>query len=239
MKKLSLIVLMLAITTTTFAGNFRIGLQADPFFAWIKPDGDEPLKQDGIKIGFTYGLITEYKFGENYSLVTGVNVESLGGKLVFNDSITLLESDTNFVQVSTQRLYKLKYLTIPIAIKMTTKEIGPFKYYGQFGLDIGLRINPRANDKYTGIGDDAIKVQTENNNQEIDGEITLFRTALVVGLGIEYTISGNTALVGGVKFSNGFSNLFPNKIDGVEYLIDGKKPKAYSKAMIITLGVMF
>ena len=243
MKKIFLTVILLTITSGLFAGDFRIGLKADPSFSWIKPDGVEPLEKTGIRMGFIYGLITEIKFGDNYSLVTGLNISNIGGNLTYNDSILPIIDDNdsvlNYVQVSAQRIYRLKYVTLPMSIRMMTREIGYFKYYGQFGLELGMRIGAKANDEYKSIGESELPFNTSIEGEEIEDEIKLFRAGLVVGLGVEYNISGNTALVMGIKFNNGFSNVFPKKVNKVNYKIDGEAPEAYSKAITVSFGIMF
>ena len=239
MKKLSLIVLLFTLSSAGFAGDLRIGLKADPTFSWIKPENNEPLKRTGIRTGFTYGVVTEIAFSDNYSILTGIDFANLGGKLSYNDSIFAKTEDDSLSYVLTNRTYRLKYVVLPLSIKMMTKEIGYFKYYGQFGLELGVRVSARADDINEGLGVYEFDGVQHKDDQYIEKEIALFRAGLVVGFGAEYNISGNTAFLMGIKFNNGFSNQFPKKIDKQPNLIDGLAPVAYSKPITVTLGIMF
>jgi hypothetical protein len=46
-----------------------------------------------------------------------------------------------------------------------------------------------------------------NIPEDVDDDIALFRTSLIAGLGIEYNISGNTSIVAGVIYNNGFGDV--------------------------------
>ena len=77
-----------------------------------------------------------------------------------------------------------------------------------------------------------------------DDETNFFRASLIVGLGAEYNISGNTSLVFGVTYDNGLTNIFDE--DGYNADVDGngvnpkdKNIKAFSKAIVLNLGVFF
>ena len=122
------------------------------------------------------------------------------------------------------------------------------KYYGLFGL--GLSFN------YDASADEEFKYTTANNNggtlsaEDVDygDEINLIRASLVVGLGAEYNLSGNTSLLFGLTFNNGFTNIFSEKTykadvngnavnDGL-----GKKTadlKAINNYLLLNLGILF
>ncbi|MCC6601038.1 MAG: hypothetical protein IT223_10245, partial [Crocinitomicaceae bacterium] len=91
---------------------------------------------------------------------------------------------------------------------------------------------------------------------DIKDDTRLFRTSLIMALGIEYNLSGSTSLVAGVTFNNGFSNFMNgsgassnekgNIIDvkGTEVNTKGTMPASYKlKAMnnylALTVGVLF
>lgn len=58
--------------------QIRFGVFVAPTLSWMKPttdktsDGMYAPKNNGSKIGFTYGLMAEYQFADNYSFVTGL-----------------------------------------------------------------------------------------------------------------------------------------------------------------------
>ena len=46
----------------------------------------------------------------------------------------------------------------------------------------------------------------ELTDEDIKDDIQMFRVGLLIGAGIEYSLSGNTAIVAGVTYNNGFTN---------------------------------
>ena len=75
--------------------------------------------------------------------------------LLTSPLITLLNSDFQFVQWDEslapvdsssgqiyqlkERKYKINYVNIPLILKMKTKEIGYFTYFGEFGAVLGFK----------------------------------------------------------------------------------------------------
>ncbi|MBK6627314.1 MAG: hypothetical protein IPG35_06925 [Flavobacteriales bacterium] len=62
----------------------------------------------------------------------------------------------------------------------------------------------------TGIGADARFDREEKAN--ILKETVPFRASLVVGVGAEYKFAGNTALVFGINYNNGFTDTFDKAV---------------------------
>ncbi|MBL0314883.1 MAG: hypothetical protein IPP69_03560 [Flavobacteriales bacterium] len=70
-----------------------------------------------------------------------------------------------------------------------------------------------------------IKAETSTDN-DIKDDIKLFRSSLIIGAGIEYNLSGNSSLLAGITFNNGFSNMLNN--EGVTLDSTGK-PQIFNK----------
>src|SRR6185295_7915558 len=107
----------------------------------------------------------------------------------YNDSM-LFASATNVN-------YRTQYLQIPLTLKLRTNQIGYITYFGQFGLQAGVRIRSRADIT------DPVNSFAENK-VDFSNDVTLPDFGLVIGAGVEYTITGNTALLGALQFYNGF-----------------------------------
>ena len=99
-------------------------------------DGNQfKTQSDGSKIGFTYGLIAEYFFAENYGLVTGISVNSTGGKI----QATAVNPAVGPSKVSKAEFdYRLQYLDIPLALKLRTDDINGFRFFDQLGISLGF-----------------------------------------------------------------------------------------------------
>ena len=218
MKKILTLTFASIFTVTAFAQSssgkkFHFGLEATPGIYWFKPNTGNNAS-NGAKLGFSYGAMLEFGFTDNYSFATGVGVASIGGTYTNTDSL----------KIQTGNVEKLQYLQIPLTLKMKTNAIGMLKYYGQFGL--GLGVNLKATDDITNFANTAIS----NTKQGVDikSSTNPIRLSLLVGAGVEFNPSGNTSLVAGLLFDNGFLNV--NKSSSSQIL---------SKGIQLNLGVLF
>ena len=186
-----------------FAQKFHFGLGVTPGLSWIRAGSDD-LTGDGSKFGFNYGLITEFAFTENYAFATGLTVDHKGGKLKTKEDIFLIVvTDSLIPDTLLSGIgffdYNLRYVEIPATIKMKTNQIGSIRYYGQFGLAPGFLIGAKGTTK--------IGSETLLDDEDVKDNINNFNISLVIGLGLEYNLSGNTNLLVGVVYKNGFSDL--------------------------------
>jgi hypothetical protein len=185
----------------------RLGLTVYPTLAWISPD-NTGYNNDGTQLGIKYGLTADLRLFENdnYSFATGFLIHHTGGKLSYPTATGSLPI-TGPGNIESK--FKLTYMGIPLAIKLRTAEIGYMRYWGLFGTELGFNISANEVRKET--------FASESNEEDRNAdEINLIRFALVFGAGIEYNISGNTHLVGGVSYSNGLSNIISGDANLVE-----------------------
>ncbi len=203
----------------------ELGLSLKPSISWLKPNTDA-VENDGSRFGFTYGLVSNFNFGENYALGTGVDITTMGGKLMMNNLV-----DSTYQRQSIS--YRLQYIEIPIVLRMRTKEIGYMVYYGQFGFTTGFNIGATAEYDPAGRG--------QTGDVDIQDEIALMNLALNLGLGFQYNLSGTTNFVVGIHFHNGFLDILTNKIpDFTNPLDPGEKNiNANQNRLGLTLGVLF
>ncbi|MFA6924225.1 MAG: porin family protein [Bacteroidales bacterium] len=221
--------------------NFRFGLKAVPSLAWMKPDS-KLFESKSPKFCFAYGLMTDFNFTSNYAFSTGIEITNNGGTLVFpippDDSTYYKpEKDTSKKFYILNRNYKLRYITLPVLLKLRTNEIGSMTYFGQFGVDVGFKIKALANDEGKTEGTSNV---TTNEAVDIASDINFLRLALNIGLGFELNLAGTTSLVVGVNYNNGFTNVL--KKDSKD-LFDKKgialKQNAISNFVSLTLGILF
>lgn len=198
MKKFTLIVLIV-IFFSSFGFSqekrgFNFGLYGSPGVSWLNST-TEKLNNDGLKLSFSYGLSTDIKVADFYSVSTGIESSHLGGKLTWNNGDTIYSS-----------VYNLQYLNFPLTLKMQTNEVNYISFYGRFGGSLGFRVNAKE--------DRLIKFNSTTTTIEdlmIQSEIHLFRVCFIIGAGIEYTLSGNTKAVVGLTYANGLTDTFSNK----------------------------
>jgi len=198
---LSGVVILILMSTAAQAQNdtlpsMRFGMKIQPAMGWLRSD-TEGIESNGSEFRFTWGGMAEFKFGERYYFATGIDVSNRGGSIrqtVTQDSLTTI-TDQNL---------KLKYIELPITLKLKTNEIGYLCYYLQFGLAPGFNFRSNADITTTTQISGNGPVTTKAEKVDVDDAINFFNLSLVIGLGAEYRFSGTTTLVGGLTYSNGF-----------------------------------
>ena len=210
MKKLSLLfcsvaVIAFQINAQETQRKFRFGVRAAPQLSWIKADyksipANESYENGGVSVGFSWGPHAEILLSDQFSILTGVDVNYSTGKV--KGTITTL----NTVQTLDQT-YKMRFVEIPFGIKARTKEIGYMRYFFSIGLSAGFRY--RANTEFATSTNNTVNVTVLNSNSS--SFVNGFRGAYQLGGGVEYSLSGNTALVGGITFNNGLTNLLKSQ----------------------------
>lgn len=211
MKKTTVLFALALFSLATFAQDkgFQLGFNVSPNLSWIKPNSDN-LERDGLKFGFNFGLMADFNFAENYSFSTGINLVNAGGKIMRPDIQTFNDNNGSPVMGygKTTADIRLKYVEVPLTLKLKTNEIGYMKYFAQFGLGIGVNYDATADEEFTYTANNGNTATLSNDDVNYDDEINLLRTSLIVGIGAEYNLSGNTSLVLGITFNNGFTNVF-------------------------------
>ena len=186
--------------------TFRFGLHFSPNLSWFKTN-TPGYSSDGSKMGFSYGLNFEYFLSNNYLIYSGLTLLHSGGKLkyragaIYNSSV----NGTTVYLADVVSDVTLKFVEIPLCLKLRTNEIGYLTYYGQFGFKTALNIGSKADFTFE-YDDENTTLPNTTNSLDVADSYNFMNLSLVVGLGVEYNISGNTTLNLGLTFSNGFVN---------------------------------
>jgi hypothetical protein len=162
------------------AGQTRFSFVLTPQMSWMNSDNDQ-VSGKGSMFGYNFGIIVDSFFDDNYAFCTGFTINTTGGKLSYEGTPASLPFS--------QR-YKLKYIEIPAGLKLRSEDMHRTNIYGRFGLSPQINIQA-LNDK----GDN------------ISNEVRLFQLGYHLGGGIEYSIGRRNALMFGLLFNNGFSDI--------------------------------
>ena len=220
--------------------NFRFGLKLSPSLNWYKVDDKKTFEKEGIVPKFGYGLITEFKLTDVAWFSTGLQVDYDGGKIKMLDTVGYYYSeDDGFLEVNdidfadtnstkgyigyqlNNRKYRTTYLSIPLQLRLKTKEIGYMTYFGNFGFLASFQLKTRANDNVTYYDLNTGNNKTEDiEDLEISKDMNLIRLGLDIGGGAEMNISGSTSLIFGLNFHQGFTNAVKKES---KFNIDGEK----------------
>ncbi len=204
MKKITILILSLLFTANLYAqqsmvGNygFRLGLTAHPTFGYIKAEGG---KGNGVSLGFSYGLIGDFNFAENYSFSTGITITTINGK---STEVNAQPYHGKSAAVTDYDLkYMMQYVEVPLTIKLKTSEVNGVRWFGQFGLSNDIRLSARQDAESNGT--------TLANNVNSSDWTSLYRAGLIIGGGGEFNITNKSSLMVGLTLNNGFTNITDN-----------------------------
>lgn len=180
--------------------NFSLGIRLAPGAGWLKSD-QTGYKTQGLSAGFSWGLVSEFYFAENYAISTGLSFNFQNGRLSYP------EERGGSLTGRLTRKYRLKYLEVPAMIKMKTNEISGLRFFGQIGLGTGVRLSSKGEDVFESPG----RPDETTEFRLIDTQTTLFKASMIVGAGVEYAIDNSTSVVAGINFNNGFTNALKGK----------------------------
>jgi hypothetical protein len=216
---LSLLFTGILFQTLPGQGNIRFAVHVDPQFAWLRSSDHKEIDPDGAIFHMQAGLQMDYFFADNYAFILGFGINNMGGKLVFGDSIGYGTEKDPVIVVPEQRIkMNLQYLDIPLGLKLKTEEMGYLTGFLQLGFNPMFNINAHI----TSRDDDAF----DKENIQEEG-VKLFNLGYHVGAGAEYRLGGNTALVGGIRWTSGFTK------------VTNGGPSLNTNALAIHLGMLF
>lgn len=180
--------------------GIRLGLTATPTIGWLKP---EQGKTNGVALGFSYGIMGDFNFAPNYSFATALTITTINGKSTEVNVSPYTASQNSTDPTAYDLKYRLQYIELPLTIKLKTIKEDGKRWYGQFGLSNSFMI---------GAKQDAVRGNTTvADNLNVSDYVKFYRAGLVIGGGGEFDVSGNTSIMAGLTFNNGFTNIVTDK----------------------------
>ncbi len=267
--------------------NFRFGLKGGLSIDWLNVDNDKKFQSGGTGLGYHWGLQLEFRLNKTLSFVSGISLTTNSLKINYSGAssadtvLYVLDRDENFVDFPDDtagvfsnmltptnnvfwlknRAIKANYVNIPIALKMKTKEIGYFTYFGQFGANIGIRTGAKTTDGVDRLvfkTDSLVNTETlyssnteltstENEKLDLTSAVQPVRLGLKIGGGAEYNFSGSTSMYFEVNYNHYFTNglrkeskeTYLNALDYVDKTFENVGAKAIPGSVSLTVGILF
>ncbi|HQV50982.1 MAG: PorT family protein [Flavobacteriales bacterium] len=240
MKKAFAILAVTLIGATTLNAqsdnSVRLGIKVSPNMAWIRTD-TKGLESDGSLIGYSFGLMAEFPFGANgnYRFATGLTLLNIGGK-----TETSYEVDSSSVVTSVRSIQKtrLRYIEIPLALKLMTNEIGYMRYFGQLGFDAGVNLRAKQ-DIETVTTTNNVSTTATVDEDDVKDEVNPVKLGFQIGGGAEYNFSGSTSMLIGIAYHSSFTTLFKKGTFNTDDTTLLYKAKTYADYFELSLGVYF
>lgn len=235
-------------TPNDFDKKYRFGLRISAQPTWFSTT-DKKTGTSGSVFGWGFGLNMEYKFSEVACLLTGIGGDFEGGKYTIkndpsnnyqvayftdendefiapsNGKSNALRKAGNKVYLLKARTVKTTHVTIPLVLKLSTREYNNLKYFGLFGGEIGFRVKAIATDSYSEgrkYTNDTLYTTipiSEQSGMDISKDASGFpaRVGLHVGAGVEYRIAPTTSFFGSISYFKSFTNFAKNKSEYLFY----------------------
>jgi hypothetical protein len=179
--------------------------------------------------GFTWGFIGEFFLMENYAILTGFNVNYNGGNLEYP-----YYKDVNNDMIPEEgvlhRKYNLRYIEIPLCLKMKISLSEKMNIFAKIGLGTSFRLRANGTDDFVYDGG-----EVSYSKKNIDDDIALIRESLIVGGGIELKFKGSWALIIDLTYDNAFNNM----LTGNDQALAGTNPKAIQNFVELGAGILF
>lgn len=233
-------------TTASAQEGLKFGIQASPTFSGMTTNNNL-INRDGSNLGLKLGLIGEYYISETYSIHTGLGFHfNAGGTLFYDDQFDRVDIWQESLDGALTTVpdsiagglgfkYDLQYVEIPLGLTLRTREFGYLRYFVRPALHLGFLTQARGSVQGVGFVDSE---ESFNISKEVNG----VNLGWSLGGGVEYSLSTNTALIGGLAFQSGFADVTTDK--GTSIVRSGRNPREDDSrgkinSFVIMLGVMF
>jgi hypothetical protein len=172
--------------------HIRLSFIGSPSVNWMNSNFSGAENEKSI-LGYDFGLNGDFYFSEDerYSLLTGIQISNVGGEITYRASSAFPFAGTDLPSLSKIR-YRLRYLEIPLVIKLKTDEFHRNRYWGQFGFAPMINIDAK------GDSNDG-----KLRKADINDEVSVFNLAMSIGAGFDFDLGGSNSVSAGLIFQNG------------------------------------
>lgn len=199
MRKLLFAAFFTLIASSLFAqterqSDLRFAFTASPQVSWLSSDHAD-IEGDGSSFGYNFGVVLDKFFAPNYAFTTGLTINTTGGNLQYNEGGEFsIGGKPTELEPGESLEYRLKYLEIPMSLKLQTNDQQRTSFYGIFGLS--ANINVKTND---------------GNGNSLSNEVRNLFGSYHFGGGLQHSLGGSTYLSAGIHYNQGFNDITKNE----------------------------
>lgn len=222
MKKLTILSTLLLLTSLfSYSQKIQGGLTLSSTANWISTN--TTIYTNGkVGLGWGWSVFADYKFTDSYYFAPSL-------EFLYNTVGIKEENDSLIINTT----YNLAYLSMPLTLKMCTHPINYWTYFGQFGVDPSLLLKAKGTIAVDSLRSPTAPTVILASDVNMKSDISLFRLALVVGIGLEYNFVGVTSLIASITFNNGFIDILKNTGTSAE------EKQATTNFVKLNVGVKF
>ncbi|HEY3385754.1 MAG TPA: porin family protein [Saprospiraceae bacterium] len=230
--------------------SFRIGFQASPVFSGLRNNHKDVIVKNGGNLGLKLGAISDIYFKDNLSFTVGFNLAfheggeflyEVGGNFLPESELSepLLQTGDKPLPDGVTIRYQLQYLEFPVGLKFRTESDGNMNWFFEAPvLTFSFLTRGRGD-----IETDDYLYEQEN----ISKDLVVANVFLGLGAGVEYAISKNNSLIGGLYYQRGLIDVtrdhghiaYHNPDIIPTYITVQEDSKATIGNLILCLGILF
>ncbi|MDD2564642.1 MAG: outer membrane beta-barrel protein [Salinivirgaceae bacterium] len=201
--------------------NMAYGIDFSPTINWIS-SSIKDVKNDGARVGMSYGLSVISIKNENFGIVSGVRMNHSSYDVKYNQLFDFETYDSLYSAIpsGTKVRYKLQQIELPVGFSLRSRQIGYTTITAETGLNVAYTLGTKVS-----IDDLGVENETAKN------EVTMFNVGYFFGGGIIYSLGGSTAIKTMIVFSNGLTDLTNDR--------NHKEDQTHSYRLGLTLGLIF
>lgn len=199
--------------------SYEFGLRISSQISKVGIDS-KSIHENGVSLDWNFGFVVTKNLNERYSFGTEMNIIYTTAKIKHDDLFVIKKIDSGISKLTYN--YNLRYFQLPIIFKMRSNEIKEkFRLYGEFGFAASFLFRSKADISSTAIFTsisnmdidnpedvDKFSIKTDaSSTNDLSDDISLIRTSLIVGGGIEYTAFGSTKMYAGLRYDGGMSDM--------------------------------
>jgi len=192
-----LLALAAGLSARAYSQELTFIVHADPVISWIGSNESE-YTSEGAKAGFDIGLNVLHYFAENYAISSGISFISAGGRQSATEPHTMVFNnlDPQTLPAGDEMKYNLKYMNIPIGIRLQTNQVGYLTYFTDMGFDVRIMLKST-------VDLPTLQIFDENAKTEVYG----MNAGWHLGGGVEYELGIDASIIAGLSYGQDFFDI--------------------------------
>jgi hypothetical protein len=187
------VIMLVTVTSRGISQDITFSVHADPIISWLGSNSNE-YSNEGVRAGFSMGLNVLYYFNENIAASSGIGFLGAGGRQSAAEPQTMVFNNfTQLVVPGDEMKYNLKYINIPLGIRLQTDQFNYLTYFSDIGFDLRMLLKSTVDILAEEISD-------ENAKNEVYG----MNAGWHLYAGVEYELSMNFSILAGIGYDQDF-----------------------------------
>ncbi|MBC7382658.1 MAG: outer membrane beta-barrel protein [Bacteroidia bacterium] len=204
-------------------GKLEFGLGISPSISWITSN-TKSVVGNGGGVNFGFGAKINYKLSDKYAFGFEVNMQNINSNIRLPD-INIQPHNGGIIKSTDLSLnYKLRYLELPVMLKMHTQEKNKLSFYGEFGGVVGFLLNQKANISSTYFTRDNVNTKAPEEGDQFElinptnssikylYNVNSLRAGLIFGAGVQLHVLSNSRVDIGLRYNLGLSDFLDDDI---------------------------